>query len=338
MVKSSTVYIFAMVSLLLSAGCKRSSESVSGVSASQSGHLTGTVVLFHAGSLSVPLRQVSEAFQKEHPGVKVTAEAAGSRDCARKVADLHQPCDVLAVSDSIVISTMLMPKHAEFNIPFATNEMAIVYTGRSRRQGEITVKNWPEILLSDGIAFGKADPDRDPCGYRTLLVMQLAEQYFNQPGLATRLNAKDGLKFVRPKETDLLALLEAGEIDYLFIYRSVGEQHGLKCLLLPAEINLGSPHHADMYGKAHVEIGGKAAGEKTTVKGEPMIYSVTIPKNAPNQAAAEAYVAFLLSEQGRAIMRRNGQPPVLPVKVEGYGHLPPSLQPYCERGDVPGKP
>ena len=47
-----------------------------------------------------------------------------------------------------------------------------------------------------------------------------------------------GGKFIRPKETDLLALLEAGEIDYLFIYRSVAQQHGLKMILLDDAMNL----------------------------------------------------------------------------------------------------
>ena len=62
----------------------------------------------------------------------------------------------------------------------------------------------------------------------------------HQEGLAEELRQKHGGKYIRPKETDLLALLEAGEIDYLFIYRSVAGQHGLKMILLDDEINLKS--------------------------------------------------------------------------------------------------
>jgi len=99
------------------------------------------------------------------------------------------------------------------------------------------------------VAVGRADPDRDPCGYRTVMVLQLSEKHYGLPELADHLLAKDQ-RFIRPKETDLLALLESGEIDYLFIYRSVIEQHKLKMVSLPSEVNLSSPAMADCYRTA----------------------------------------------------------------------------------------
>jgi len=288
------------------------------------------LTIFHAGSLTVPLKEVSKQFMAAHPNIEVRAEAAGSRDCARKISDLDRRCDVMASADYTVIDELLMGDHADFNIRFATNEMAIAYTGESRRAGEITGENWHEVLLADGVAFGRADPDRDPCGYRTVMVMQLAERHLNVPHLAERLRAKDGKRFMRPKETDLLALLESGEIDYLFIYRSVASQHGLKMVILPDEINLKDPAHGAAYAEARVAVTGKTPKSPPIVKrGKPMVYSVTIPKNAANREAAEAYVKFLLSDEGKAVMERNGQPSPRPAKTDGYANLPESLKPLC---------
>ncbi|HUW60166.1 MAG TPA: substrate-binding domain-containing protein [Candidatus Bathyarchaeia archaeon] len=61
--------------------------------------VSGEVMVFHAGSLSVPFKQIAEAFQKEYPSVRVLSEASGSRDCARKITELDRRCDVMAASD-----------------------------------------------------------------------------------------------------------------------------------------------------------------------------------------------------------------------------------------------
>ena len=228
-----------------------------------------TLIVFHAGSLSVPFRELSELFENKHPHVTVLAEAAGSRDTARKVSDLDRRCDVLGSADYKVIENLLLPDHASFNIRFATNEMAIAYTERSELADRIDSGNWAEILLTDGVTFGRADPNSDPCGYRTVMLFQLAEKRLQQEGLANQLTAKHGDRYIRPKETDLLALLEAGEIDYLFIYRSVAAQHGLNMIFLPDEINLKSSAFAGLYRTATVKLSGKTPGQFIIRKGEP---------------------------------------------------------------------
>ncbi len=277
------------------------------------------LVIFHAGSLSVPLREISELFQKEHPEIIIKAEASGSRDAARKICDLGRKCDVLASADYRVVEDLLMPNHADFNIRFAFNEMVIAYTNKSRLNSEITPGNWYEILLKEKVAFGRSDPNHDPCGYRTLMVFQLAEKYYKVSSLTRKLQEKN--RYIRPKETDLLALLEAGEIDYLFIYRSVAKQHGLNMIFLPDEINLKSSAFAESYSIATVKLSGKTPGQFIIRKGEAMVYSVTIPKNAANPKAAEAWVGLLLSSRGQAIMEKNGQPCLKPPKADGVNIL-----------------
>jgi len=308
--------------LLAASGCGRH-KNVQG----------SVLTIFHAGSMSVPLREVSDLFSREHPEIAVQAEAAGSVECARKIRDLGKPCGVMVSSDYNVVADLLMPEYADFNVRFALNEMVIAYTGRSRLGNTLNAENWHRVLLAADVAFGRADPNADPCGYRTLMAFQLAEKHCNVPGLARNLAGKDGAKYIRPKETDMLALLESGEIDYLFIYRSVAQQHGLKMLLLPDEVNLKSPALASLYATATVRLPGRKPGVTATVRGESMVYSVTIPRNAPNRRAAEEWVALLLSPRGRAIMEKNGQPWSGPAQADGFERLPESLKPLCIKAE-----
>jgi molybdate/tungstate transport system substrate-binding protein len=289
----------------------------------------GELVVFHAGSLAVPFKEVAEAFNKEYPNVRVLLEAAGSRACARKISDLNRDCDVFGSADYTVIDALLIPEHTKWNIRFAANEMVIAYTEHSRGAGEINGDNWHRILLEKKIAYGRSDPNADPCGYRTVLTSKLAAIHYGDLSLAKRLQDKDR-RHIRPKETDLLALLEVGEIDYVFIYRSVAKQHGLKWVELPDEINLKSPDMAEFYRQATVEISGQTPGSTITKQGAPMVYGVTIPKSARNPEAAMAFVRFLLErDKGMAVMERNGQPSLVPTLSDTYGEIPDSLKRFA---------
>lgn len=73
------------------------------------------------------MKEIAAAFRKENPEVNIMMEAAGSVECARKITDLKKPCDIMASADYSVIDKFLIPGYADWNIRFASNEMAIVY-------------------------------------------------------------------------------------------------------------------------------------------------------------------------------------------------------------------
>ena len=285
------------------------------------------LTVFHAGSLAIPFKEMKKQFTSRHPNVQIQLEAAGSRTCARKIVDLKRPCDVMASADYTVIENLLIPDYADWNISFATNEMAIMYRDNAQFSKEINNSNWYRILLRKGVEYGHSDPNCDPCGYRTMLVWQLAEDYYQVPGLYRQLIDGCPPRNIRPKETDLIAILEAGQIDYLFIYRSVCEQHEMPFVRLPVEINLKSVGYEAFYKKAKVKISGKRPGEFIEKTGKPMVYGITIPKNAPNRDMAIRFVAFVVGPEGQEIMQRNGQPPISPPRATGKAaQLPPQLR------------
>ena len=288
---------------------------------------SGKLVVFHAGSLAEPVRALTAAFQAHYPGVIFQTEASGSNEAARKIRELGREADLLISADYRVIDHLLIPEFAEWNIRFARNEMVIAYTDRSQYADEVNADNWYEIIGRDGVICGRADPNTDPCGYRTLMVWQLAEAHYGIPALYHTLEARCPKAYIRPKSVELIALLQSGDVDYAFEYRSVALQHGLRFVELPPEINLGSVEYADFYGKANVEIAGTGPGKTVTVVGEPIVYGVTIPRNAPNPDLALEFVKFLISPEGQAIMERMGQPPIVPPTTGDRDALPAALQP-----------
>ena len=129
---------------------------------------------------------------------------------------------------------------------------------------------------------------------------------------------------VRPKETDLLGLLEVHAIDYLFIYKSVAQQHNLKYVELPKEISLKDETFKDLYASVSFDISGKKPGEYLTKKGGAMIYGITTPENAKspkNPKGAVSFVNFVLSKEGQEIMNKNGQGVINPPIVTGDGSI-----------------
>jgi molybdate/tungstate transport system substrate-binding protein len=289
------------------------------------------LIIFYAGSLTMPFERIIEGFRKENPLVVVVKEIAGSRECARKISESHKPCDVFASADYQVIDSLLIPQYADWNLKFATNEMAVVYSAQSSRAGEVTDKNWLDILMDRAVKVGRADPDADPCGYRAIMTMKLAELYYRKPGLADALLAKSAV-YVRPKESDLLALLNAGELDYIFLYSSVAKQRGLKRLILPDEINLKRADLEELYGKVSVELSGATPGSRIVQRGSSMVYGVTIPKSASNPELAHKFVEYLLSaSKGLKIMEEMGQPAVVPSACATYDKLPSNLKKFALR-------
>jgi len=282
------------------------------------------LTVFHAGSLTLPLELLAKEFEAKH-GVEVHLEAFGSVSAIRQITELGRRCDVLAVADYKLILELMWPQHADWCILFATNEMVIAYTDESAYSSEIGPDNWPEVLLREDVSIGRSDPAQDPCGYRALLVWKLSETYYGLPGLYEQLLARSPQP-TRPKSHDLLLLLQNGQLDYAFIYKSVAVQNGLKFVDLPPEVDLGHEELADTYASASVYVEG--LGE---VRGEPIRYAITIPKCVEHFDLAVKFVEFLLGDTGISIFTDCGQNPTSPALALGYDAVPQELRAYVVR-------
>jgi molybdate/tungstate transport system substrate-binding protein len=184
-----------------------------------------------------------------------------------------------------------------------------------------------DILQRKDVIYSRSDPDSDPCGYRTLFTFMLAEKYYKKPGLTEKMSSKDK-DYIRPKEVDLVALLESNAIDYMFQYKSVAIQHGLKYIELPREINLSDPSKNDIYSSVSTYVAGNKPGIKMKVTGDYINYSITVLNNAPQKEEAVNFLEFLLSSEGMKIFKSNGQEPIIPFRTEQFDKLPLQLRKY----------
>jgi len=299
-----------------------------------------------AGSLMVPLSEVEKAFEGEHPEVDVEIEGHGSIQVIRHIIDLGEKADVIFVADYSLIPDLMfnrkMPNstlpYADWYAKFSTNEMVIAFTNKSKYANEISSDNWYEILARKDVKFGFSDPVLDACGYRTLMLIQLAEGYYNNRTIfetlisknfnptffvesdegdsnytiyvPQKVNPKTDKVVIRRSSILLTPLIETNSIDYGFIYLSVAKQHGLNYIKLPPEINLGSEGQTDNYKKVRVEFQFHRFEYIPAVKtriGLPIEYALTIPNNTPHKKVAIEFVEFLLSKKGRELFYKNYQ-------------------------------
>jgi molybdate/tungstate transport system substrate-binding protein len=316
-----------------------------------------------AGSLMVPFDELESAFEEEHAEVDVLMEGHGSIQCVRQVTELEQLVDVVAVADAALIPVMMYERlapetgepYASWNVRFATNELGIAYTSQSAYADEIDEENWHEIISRPGVLLGLSDPRFDACGYRALMAVQLDEKYYGDAGTFSRVFGERlgsplrlqalgaGTAIIVPEvlqpqpESDLilrgssvrlLGLLDSGDVDYAFEYRSVAAQHGLRFRELPDEIDLGDQALGDYYSQVVVRLDyQRFATVKPEFAGAPIEYGITIPSNAPNPELAAEFVAFLLGASGQAVMERNEHPMILPPVADNPDALPAALQP-----------
>jgi molybdate/tungstate transport system substrate-binding protein len=301
-----------------------------GCTTRETGHEQIVLKVLPAGSLLQPFEEVEKAFETEHPDVDVQVEGHGSIQVIRQVTDLHRPIDVVAVADASLIPDLMFrtdsttgANFTDTYTPFATNAMVIAFTNKSRYADEITTGNWHQVLSRPDVRVGISNPMLDAAGYRSIMVSLLADRYYqnttlfpiligshftpslvvqDEDGIATIrlpevLRPSDGKLVIRDGSIFVLSHLEAGGIDYAFEYRSVAEGHDLRWINLPPEIDLSSPDFADEYGKVRVILGFQrfsAIGQERT--GQPIVYAVTIPNNAPNQELAQEFADVVVQK------------------------------------------
>ena len=310
--------VFILIVLLsITAGCSSSVQQ------------TKTVLkVVPAGSLLQPFEEVEKTFEAQHPDVDVQVEGHGSIQAIRQVTDLHRQIDVVAVADESLIPDLMFrvdsitgKNFTDTYTPFATNTMVIAYTNTSKYADEIGQENWYQVLSRPDVRVGFSNPMLDAAGYRSIMVTVLADQYYQNAtifpviigshftppleaeiteGIATVtlpevLRPSDEKLVIRDGSIFLLSHLEAGGIDYAFEYRNVAEGHNLRWISLPPEIDLSSPDYADEYRKVIVILGFQrfsAIGQDRS--GQPIVYAVAIPNNAPNRELAQEFTDLVV--------------------------------------------
>jgi len=261
-----------------------------------------TILIFIAASLTRPLQPTLDAYAARTNTV-ILRESGASLEHVRKITELHRTADLLLLADADVFPRFLVPKYSSWFAEFARDRMVVAYTDKSKHANEITAANWTRILSGNAVEVGRTDPNLAPVGYRTLLMFDLAEKHYNSPGLARTLLTHAPERNMRPNAAALAALLAAGELDYIYDYQSVAESNGFRFIALPPQIDLGDAARASSYATVSMKVRGSVPGQTITVTGQPILYALTVPKDAPHAAAARRFLDFLTTPATMAALR-----------------------------------
>jgi molybdate/tungstate transport system substrate-binding protein len=200
--------------------------------------------------------------------------------------------------------TVLKAGKAARAIPSARTEMVIAYSPKSQyaaalsKSGDPGATPWWQILETPGFRFGRTDPNTDPQGLNIIFVMQLAERYYHQRGPAEKILGPQ----INPRqifqEPQLMARLQAGQLDASSAYKTQPAALGLPFLSLPREINLGSASMEKEYQQATVVLNGKAH------QPSPLVFYAAVLNDAPQPKLARRFLVWLQGPEARQILSR----------------------------------
>lgn len=259
---------------------------------------SGPVDVLSAGSLQTLMQtDVAPAFLKA-TGYTLDDTSEGSTAIASSIKAGTQVGDVFVSASPAVNPTLEGTANGDWVSWYATfgdSPLVLGYNAKSSFAHDLKTKLWYDVVGLPGFRLGRTDPATDPKGVLAVTALTDAAKKYKKPALLATTKSTTNVY----SETSLLGELQAGQLDAGFFY-GVEASAGDLTTTIPL----------------------------TGVPKEQGLYTVTILNKAPHEAAAVAFVKFLLSKEGQKIFSENGVPPTKPVAVSGRKHVPSSLKAF----------
>jgi molybdate/tungstate transport system substrate-binding protein len=261
--------------------------TLSGPVAAASTKHSGDVDVLSAGSLDTLMtKTVGPAFHAA-TGYTMIDTSGGSSTLAADIKNKIDVADVFVSAAPAVDSTLEGTKNGDWvswYADFASSPEVIGYYPKSKFAKDLRTEPWYKVVTMPGFLLGRTDPAEDPGG--VLAIKALSETGTSQHLAALKKLATE-TSDVYPEDTEQ-AGIETGQLDGSFMYEADANSQGSPFVRLTG-VNL--------------------AGD----------YTITMVKNAPHQAAAEAFIKFLLGPTGQAELKADHFGIVSPARISGAG-------------------
>jgi molybdate/tungstate transport system substrate-binding protein len=278
--------------------------TLNGVGVTQAGDPLTSLQVAYAGSMGSMMDGAIKPAIAKALNADLQGRAQGSTGLANLiVAGSIRPDVFIAVTPGPMRSVLRAGK-AEDAVPIARTEMVLAYnpTGRYgaafKKSKDPAAEQWWKILESPEIRFGRTDPNTDPQGLNIIFTMQLAAKYYGQPDLADKILGPQ----INPRqifeEPQVMARLQAGQLDASSAYKTQPAALGLPFLSLPKEVNLGDAALESHYESVSVTLNGK------TVRPAPLVFYAAVLKDAPQAHLAARFLDWIRSPAARKIFSR----------------------------------
>jgi molybdate/tungstate transport system substrate-binding protein len=273
----------------------------------------------YAGSMGSMMEGPIKAGAARTLQIDMHGRAQGSDALAKLIAGGSIAPDVFMPVTPGPMMTVLKGGKASLATPVARTEMVIAYSPKSKYAGQLAdaaagkrgAMPWWRILQQRDLRFGRTDPVTDPQGRNIIFTMQLAEDYYRQPGLAQSIL---GPAINPPQifsEPTVEARLQSGELDAAAAYKVQPGPFDLPFVTLPAEINLGSDAMRERYAQQSLEIGGVIR------RPEPLVYYAAVLDASAHKDKAQAFVTWLTGSGQRIFREHFYDPPAGAAPLRG---------------------
>jgi len=268
------------------------------------------VAVAYAGSLvHLMEKKIGPAFTQA-TAYPYQGEGKGSSALANEIKGKLSFPDIF-ISASPAVNTTLMGaangNYVSWDVPFIRSSLVIGYSSTSKFAADFQAaasgsSTWYQVLEESGMRIGRTDPALDPKGVRAIIIMELAEKYYHQPGLTSKILGSSGNTNQIFPEEELVARLGSGQLDAGFFYLNEATDANIPFVTLPTQINMGDPSLNSTYAKATY------TDPKTGVvtKGSAIVYTITVLNTSKNMAGAIAFVQYIFSAPGEAFFTNDG--------------------------------
>jgi molybdate/tungstate transport system substrate-binding protein len=264
----------------------------------------------YAGSMTSLMEGPVKSGAAQKLDIEVHGHAQGSNALAQLIVGGSLTPDVFVSVTPSPMEIVLKAGKADSAVPVARTAMVIAYSPKSSigdqlaASGKPDATPWWQVLQKPDIRFGRTDPNTDPQGRNIIFVMQLAEQYYHQPGLAAKILGPDVNPSQIFEEATVQARLQSGELDAASAYRLQPAAFGLPYVALPDAIDLSNDRLQSGYAHAALTLGGK------TYHPEPLVYYAAVLKGAAHPKEAAAFVKWLQGADGQRIFKDGFYDPI----------------------------
>ena len=307
MVIAATVIVVLLVIGLgyatISGGGQGRANSSTEVLTSQS-----ALIIFNADAYGAEVQTFLSGFAN-FTGIPVAPpHSGGSFALASQIASGSQDDVFVPVSLSATAPSHLENFSSNWAIGFASDQMVIAYSNSTSSYSSAGQKvisayqraaksnassDWDSLfssLTSGQVKVGIADPNADPAGLRGWLVLEAAGALYRAGNTSAYTDAllASGGNVTGSAAANMVAPLEAGQMQFLFVYRSVAIAQHLGYFQLDHRVNLGDPKLASSYAILTYRL---ATGPTT---GAPIILCVTVPTDSLHPSEADQFVQYVL--------------------------------------------
>jgi molybdate/tungstate transport system substrate-binding protein len=247
---------------------------------------SGDVDVISAGSLQTLIAKIAPAFQAA-TGYKLVDTSGGSSSDAADIKNKVDVEDVFVSASPAVDATLEGKKNGgwvSWYASFAASPEVLGYYPKSKFAHDLKTMPWYKVITMSGFRLGRTNPSQDPGGVLARKALEQTATKQHLPALK-KLATESSDEY---SETTEQAGIQSGQLDASFMYE--------------ADANSQKSPFVKLTG---VNLSGD--------------YTITIVKNAPHVAAAEAFIKFLLGPKGQAAMKADHFIIVSPAKVSGSG-------------------